>query len=179
MSHGRVRLTSGENSERGDRGTGWFYREPRILHVTDSVSSAESVSSEQPRDSSDDLSRVFGALHPKVTVVDLVATAAFDPQPEHRGVPGWLHGGMAATVLDHVSARCAAAALGHRVVTGRLDLRYRHPVPLDGGPYQLWAEASAVRRRTVRVQAAIRSMSGAELVGSKALFTLLPEDSSR
>ena len=105
----------------------------------------------------------------------LVATASFRPQPELRGVAGWLHGGMAATVLDHVSARCAASALGHRVVTGRLDLRYRHPVPLSDGPYEVWAEASSVRRRTVRVQAAIRSGDGLELVGSKALFTLLPQ----
>lgn len=134
----------------------------------------DAVSSEASSRSSDDLTRVFGALHPEVTIDGLVATASFRPQPELRGVAGWLHGGMAATVLDHVSARCAAAALDHRVVTGRLDLRYRHPVPLGDGPYQVWAEASAVRRRTVRVQAAIRSSDGLELVGSKALFTLLP-----
>lgn len=113
------------------------------------------------------------ALHPAVTISGLEAAANFEPQPEHRGVPGWLHGGMAATVLDHVSARCASAVLDERVVTGTLNLRYRHPVPLDGGPYELRAAASSVRRRTARVEAAIVAADGLALVTSQALFTVL------
>ena len=123
---------------------------------------------------SDDLERVFTALHPKVTVEGSVGTAVFDPQPEHRGNPGWLHGGMAATVLDHVCARTAAAALGTRVVTGTLDLRYPHPVSLDGGPYRLVARHDPPRGRMVRVHGAIEDQHGTTLVEAKALFVTRP-----
>lgn len=119
----------------------------------------------------DDLSRVFAALHPTIEVVDGVASGSFEPQPEHRGNPGWLHGGMAATVLDHLCARTASAALGGvRVVTGTLDLRYPRPVVLDGGPYRLWAEHDRARGRMVRVRGAILGDDGKSLVEAKAMF---------
>lgn len=122
---------------------------------------------------SDDLSRVFAALHPTVTVSGSVGTAAFHPQPEHRGNPGWLHGGMAATVLDHLCARTAAAALGTKVVTGTLELRYPQPVELDGGPYELRAEHDPARGRMVRVRGAILDGDGRPMVEAKALFVTL------
>lgn len=122
----------------------------------------------------DDLTRVFSALHPNITVTDGVASGSFAPQPEHRGNPGWLHGGMAATVLDHVCARTASAALGGiRVVTGTLDLRYPRPVPLDAGPYELWAEHDQARGRMVRVRGAILGRDGKSMVEAKAMFVAL------
>ena len=125
------------------------------------------------RDQADaELARVFAALHPVVTQAAGRTSAVFEPQPEHRGNPGRLHGGMAATVLDHVSARCAAIALGQRVVTARLDLRYRHPIPLDGGPYTVEAEASPPRRRTVQVRAAILGQNRRRLVEGRSLFVV-------
>lgn len=122
----------------------------------------------------DELSRVFSALHPTITVDNGVATGSFQPQPEHRGNPGWLHGGMAATVLDHLCARTASSALGGvRVVTGTLDLRYPRPVPLDDGPYELWAEHDAARGRTVRVRGAILGADGKPMVEAKAMFVAM------
>lgn len=120
------------------------------------------------------LDRVIGGLHPPFEIEGLTARALYRPEPEHRGNPGWLHGGNAATLLDHICARAAANALGTRVVTGTLDLRYRRPVPLDGGPYRLEATAEEPRRRrTVRVSGAIRTAEGAPLVEAKALFVTL------
>lgn len=125
----------------------------------------------------DDVSRVMMALYPEVEVGPdrRRVTARFAPQPEHRGNPGWLQGGLAATVLDHVCARAGSAALGHRVVTGTLDLRYPHPVPLDGGPYLIEAEASDPRGRMVRVQGAILDDDGRPMVEAKGLFVMRPE----
>lgn len=119
------------------------------------------------------LLRVFSALHPVVEIDGTQATALLVPQPEHRGNPGWLHGGMAATVLDHVLARCASAQLGTKVVTGRLDLRYRRPVPLSGGPYTVLARATVPRHRTVRVTGAIVDDDGKPLVEAGSLFIAL------
>jgi len=122
----------------------------------------------------DDVSRIFSALHPTITVADSVASGSFEPQPEHRGNPGWLHGGMAATVLDHLCARTASSALGGvRVVTGTLDLRYPRPVLLDAGPYRLWAEHEPARGRMVRVRGAIFGPDDKPLVEAKAMFLAL------
>ena len=128
------------------------------------------------------------ALYPKVEEVEPGrVSATFEPQPEHRGNPGWLQGGLAATVLDHVSARAASSALGRRVVTGTLDLRYPKPVPLDGGPYRVEARAlprtagPEARRALVgrvRVEAAIVGADDRPLVRSKGLFIALPGDAA-
>jgi acyl-coenzyme A thioesterase PaaI-like protein len=118
----------------------------------------------------DDVTRVLTALHPPVEVDGLRVRGRFDPQPEHRGIPGLLHGGLAGTVLDHVCARAASASLGARVVTGRLDLRYRRPVPLDAGPYTVEAVAEPSRGRRVRVRGALSDTEGRPLVEAQALF---------
>ena len=77
-------------------------------------------------------------------------------------------------MLDHVCARAAAAALGDRVVTGTLDLRYPQPVPLDGGPYTVEAEAVEPRGRMVRVQGAIVDRDGRPMVQTRGLFLVRP-----
>lgn len=121
----------------------------------------------------DQVTQVMMALHPAVEIDDsglVVGRASFSPHPAHRGIEGLLHGGLAATVLDHVCARTAAAALGLHVVTGKLDVRYPKPVPLDGGPYDVWAEAEATRGRTVRVRGAIVDQHGESMVEAKTLF---------
>ena len=123
----------------------------------------------------DDVTRVLTALHPTVELDGLTATGRFEPQPEHRGIPGLLHGGLAATVLDHVCARAASTALGAHVVTARLDLRYRQPVPLGRGPYVVRATAEAPRGRRVRVSGVLADGDGRPLVEASALFLVAPE----
>ena len=127
-----------------------------------------------PESAADAVSRVMMALHPVVEITGRTAAGSFYPQPEHRGNVGWLHGGLAATVLDHVSARAASAALGSRVVTGRLDLRYPQPVTLAGGPYRVEATAEEPRGRMVRVVGAILDDRGRPMVEARSLFVTLP-----
>ncbi len=123
----------------------------------------------------DDVTRVMMALHPEVTIEGLRGTASFEPQPEHRGNPGWLHGGLAATVLDHICARVGAASMGQRVVTGTFDLRYPQPISLADGPYRVEAEAAPAQGRMVRVSGAILDHDGRPMVEAKGLFVARPE----
>lgn len=123
----------------------------------------------------DDVTRVLLALYPEVTIEGSTAVACFEPQPEHRGNPGWLQGGLAATVLDHVCARAASASLGRRVVTGTLDLRFRRPVPLDAGPYRVEATAGEPRSRAVRVRGALLAADGRPLIEASGLFVNRPD----
>src|SRR5260370_17261680 len=65
----------------------------------------------------------------------LVAT--FLPKPEHRGPPGYLHGGLAAVFLDETMASLSIALDKVYTVTGTLELRYPKPVPLNGSPVRI------------------------------------------
>lgn len=120
--------------------------------------------------------RVMRALYPSVTITEtnddgsVAGEATFMPEPEHQGAPGWVHGGLSATVLDFVSAKLARAALSSRVATGTLDLRYRQPVVLDGGPFVVTGSTNAPLGRTVRVNTTITDSAGRTLVEANSLF---------
>lgn len=119
--------------------------------------------------------RIMRALYPSVTTsgepgLAVTGDALFDPQPEHVGAPGWVQGGLSAAVLDYFCARLGSAALGTKVATGTLDLRYRQPVLLDGGPYQLSGGTETPRSRSVRVRGAILSAEGRPLIEASGLF---------
>lgn len=72
----------------------------------------------------------------------------FTPRDEHRGPPGFLHGGLAATCLDETMAVLGFVLDGVHTVTGTLNLRYRRPVPIDGQPVRVeaWRESERPRR---------------------------------
>ncbi len=119
--------------------------------------------------------RIMRALYPEMATTGstgevVSGSAAFSPQPEHVGAPGWVQGGLSATVLDSFCARLAGAALGMKVATGTLDLRYRQPVLLDGGPYRVEGSTDEPRSRTVRVSGAIVDSNGRPLIEASGLF---------
>ena len=100
----------------------------------------------------------------------------YQPEREHTGAPGWVQGGLSATVLDFVSARIAKAALDSSVATGTLDLRYRQPVLIAGGPFRVEGVTEKRYSRTVRVNAAILDAEGVPLVESSGLFVAVVRD---
>lgn len=118
--------------------------------------------------------RIMSALYPEVVISasgeGFTGTAVYSPEKEHTGAPGWVQGGLSATVLDYVSARIARAALESPVATGTLDLRYRQPILIDAGPYEVVGSSDEPRSRTVRVHAAIMSAEGRPLVEAHGLF---------
>ena len=99
----------------------------------------------------------------------LVAT--FQPRPEHRGGPGLLHGGVAATCLDETMAALGFALDGVHCVTATLDLRYRRPVPLDGRQVRIeaWRDRPEPRRRQ-RVHGQLLLPSGDVAVSASGIF---------
>jgi acyl-coenzyme A thioesterase PaaI-like protein len=59
--------------------------------------------------------------------------ALFEPCDEHQGYPGWLHGGIAAAVLDETIGRAILLGQQSEVwgVTLELTIKYKKPVPLN------------------------------------------------
>lgn len=71
----------------------------------------------------------------------------FTPRPEHEGYPGILHGGILYTLLDETVGR--AAFLHERwVMTARMQVRYRHPVPI-GSRVRIEGEILRLRGRAM------------------------------
>ena len=99
----------------------------------------------------------------------LVAT--FLPKPEHRGPPGYLHGGLAAVCLDETMASLSIALDKTYTVTATLELRYRKSVPLDGSPLRIEAWRDRLEpRRTHRVHGRLLLPDGEVAVEASGLF---------
>lgn len=103
--------------------------------------------------------------------------AEFRPRPEHRGAPGYLHGGLAATALDETMAALGWVLDGVHCVTATLELKYRRPVALDGRPVRIeaWREKAEARRRQ-RVNGRIRLADGTVAVEAQGIFVQAPEE---
>jgi acyl-coenzyme A thioesterase PaaI-like protein len=97
----------------------------------------------------------------------------------HEGPPGLVHGGVVATLLDHVLARAVRAA-GRGGLTATLSVRYRRPVPL-GAPLLLAAEAGEAdgRRTPATARLVAEGDPGTVLAEAEGLFVALrPERSA-
>ncbi|MCO5992232.1 PaaI family thioesterase [Actinoallomurus rhizosphaericola] len=88
----------------------------------------------------------------------------------YEGPPGFVHGGVSAMVLDHLSG-VAASANGTPGMTAGLDLRYRRPTPLY---VPLVAEAKAVRvdGRKTFVESRILGPDGQVTAEATAVFIM-------
>lgn len=97
------------------------------------------------------------------------AVCTFRPQSYHTGFPGFVYGGLIASLIDcHACGTAAAAAYDHdqrppdsdpayRFVTGTLNVRYRRPTPI-GSDLELRATVREIkgRKTTVDVTLSVR-----------------------
>jgi acyl-coenzyme A thioesterase PaaI-like protein len=98
--------------------------------------------------------------------------STFTPAPEHRGRAGFLHGGLAATVLDETMAALGIVLDGVQTVTATLTVKYRQPVPLDGSPLrtEAWREAARAGRKIQQVHGRLLLPDGTVAVEASGLF---------
>lgn len=104
--------------------------------------------------------------------------SSFTPDTGHRGPPGFLHGGLAAAVLDETMAALSIVADGWHSVTATLELRYRSPVPLDGRPLRIeaWRDAAA-GRRVQKIHGRLLTSDGIAAVEATGLFVRVATES--
>jgi acyl-coenzyme A thioesterase PaaI-like protein len=97
--------------------------------------------------------------------------SVFVPGPEHAGRPGFLHGGLAATLLDETMAALGWAVDGVHTVTATLSLHYRLAVPVGAGALRVEAWFADERARRVRkVLGQLLLPDGAVAVEASGLF---------
>jgi acyl-coenzyme A thioesterase PaaI-like protein len=98
--------------------------------------------------------------------------ATFVPKPHHRGMPGFLHGGLAATALDETMASVGLVLHDQRCLTATLELRYRRAVALDGRTItvEAWRADERGGKRRYHVVGELRDGDGTVCVEAKGLF---------
>ncbi|OGQ99736.1 MAG: thioesterase [Deltaproteobacteria bacterium RIFOXYA12_FULL_61_11] len=94
------------------------------------------------------------------------SVCTYTPRSEHIAVPGFVYGGLLASLIDcHGTGTAAAAMASHlglpidkaplpRFVTGTLTVRFLHPTPL-GVPLTVHGRPIAISGRKVTVAATI------------------------
>ncbi|MFC4906344.1 PaaI family thioesterase [Actinomadura gamaensis] len=86
----------------------------------------------------------------------------------YEGPPTFVHGGVAAMVLDQVLGM-AAGSKGRPGVTASLELKYRRPTPV-GVPLTIEAEVTGSSGRRSHVEGRILNPEGLPTVEATALF---------
>ena len=111
--------------------------------------------------------------------------ARFTPRPEHIAIPGFVYGGLIASLVDCHAMGTAAAALERaegreigdgpapRFVTASLEVEYLKPTPL-GPELVIRARAVEVGARKVRVQATV-SAAGVVTARGEVVAVRMPD----
>lgn len=117
----------------------------------------------------DDVSQCFGCgrLNPQGHQIKSYwdgdeSVCTYTPQPYHTAIPGYVYGGLIASLIDCHSTGTAAAAAYRaegrgmdtdpplRYVTGSLHVDYLRPTPIDG-PLELRSQVKEVKGKKVIV----------------------------
>jgi len=124
-------------------------------------------------------------LHVKSAWEGDEVVARFQPQPHHTAVPGFVYGGLLASLIDcHAMATAAAAAereagraIGEReaprFVTASLNVNFLQPTPL-GPELELRGKVRESKDRRTTVLVTIRAQ-GAMTVRGEVVAVRIPE----
>jgi acyl-coenzyme A thioesterase PaaI-like protein len=112
----------------------------------------------------------------------------FQPRPEHTAVPGYVYGGLIASLIDCHSTGTASAAAHRaegremgtepplRYVTGSLHVNYLRPTPIDA-PINLRSRIKEIKGRKVVVTTELSS--GGEVCATGEVVALQMPESMR
>lgn len=93
-----------------------------------------------------------------------------------QGYPGYVHGGVIASMMDEVMGRVFMETGSDRfMVTAELKIRYRKPVPIET-PLTLRGRAVKDRGRMAQAEGEIMDPDGNILVTGEIIVAAIPED---
>lgn len=114
------------------------------------------------------------------------SVAVFTPKPYHTAVPGYVYGGLIASLIDcHGTGTAAAAAYRHddremgtdpplRYVTGALHVDYLRPTPI-GTPLNLRGTVEEIKGRKVVVSVTL-SAEGKVCAKGRVVAVQMPDN---
>jgi uncharacterized protein (TIGR00369 family) len=96
---------------------------------------------------------------------------------EYEGPPGYVHGGIIATILDEAMSK-ANRARGVTAMTRQMEVEYLRPVP-SGSSIRIQGKVTRSHGRKHWAEATIQNSDGVILAQATALFiTVLPKPRS-
>ena len=98
----------------------------------------------------------------------------FRPKLEHQGFPGQLHGGIISTLLDETMGRVLTIE-DVWAMTGRLEIKFRKPVPLDQ-ELTIIGELTRNRSRAYEARGEIQLPDGTTLVDGSGMYIRIPDE---
>ncbi len=113
------------------------------------------------------------------------AISVFHPKPYHTAIPGYVYGGLIASLIDCHSTGTAAAAAYRaegremdtdpplRFVTASLHVDYLRPTPIEG-PLEVRARVKEIRGRKVVVSSTL-SVQGVVCARGEVVAVQIPE----
>ena len=108
------------------------------------------------------------------------AVCTFHPQPHHTAFPGFVYGGLIASLIDCHACATASAAEGERTgnsdplprfMTGTLNVVYLKPTPIDS-PLELRARAVEFKGRKVTVAVELHAAGELRAKGEVIAFRI-------
>lgn len=94
----------------------------------------------------------------------------------YQGYPGVVHGGITAAVLDETGGRSIWATGERRFyVTMTMEVKYRHPVPVET-PLTVVGQVKHLRGRRAHTRAEIRTLDGKVLAEAMVVLIMIPEE---
>lgn len=91
---------------------------------------------------------------------------------EFEGYEGAVHGGILSTMLDETMCKFIAAKYGERAVTGRLDIRYKFPTPIEQ-PLKISAWQENQRRNIISMRSTVETADGVVTAEAMAKFAVV------
>lgn len=122
------------------------------------------------------LSNPYGLHLRFYTVEPGEVTAEYTVPEKYQGYPGVVHGGVVAAMLDEVCGRAYLYDVHNPrfMFTARLNVRYRHNVPI-GQPLRLVGRAGKSKTRTATASGWIYGPKGELLAEAEAVLVDVPE----
>jgi acyl-coenzyme A thioesterase PaaI-like protein len=113
------------------------------------------------------------------------SVAHFQPRPYYTAIPGYVYGGLIASLIDCHSTGTAAAAMyrvegrpmdsepAHRFLTASLQVEYLRPTPIDG-TLEIRGRVEKIDGRKVTISSSLYA-GGVECARGKVLAIEVPE----
>ena len=107
------------------------------------------------------------------------ARTEFTPTEFHQAWPGIVHGGIITSMLDEAMAY-AARFEGMNCVTGKMQIRFRHPAVIDE-PLIIAGKVTKKGKRWIWTKASVSSRDGtlvADGIATQFVIGTMPDDTS-
>lgn len=108
------------------------------------------------------------------TQEDNRVVTTFQPNVTHQGWPGFVHGGIIASILDEAIGR-AGFLVDAWTMTGRLEIRYRQPAPIDQ-PITFIGTIVRDRGRALEMEGFAQLPDGTMVAEGRGLYMRVPEE---